>query len=237
MHGRTGSEAAMPRLRIHAAIVATALSALALAHAQESRAWPDTFVSRLEALALMQTLNAEILGSRSATATLEAWCRDHRLAAEPRIVALVVPGMNKAPSDEQRRDLEVERDVEVKYRHVQLRCGANLLSEADNWYVPARLTAEMNRLLDTTDTPFGKAVESLQPYRRTIATRMLWTPLPDGWELRPDRPAARNGGRLAIPDALFEHRAILYTRGNTPFSEVREVYQRQILAFPPPSPR
>ena len=32
--------------------------------------WPDTFTSRVEALALLQTLNAEILASRSATLTL-----------------------------------------------------------------------------------------------------------------------------------------------------------------------
>jgi chorismate-pyruvate lyase len=219
---------------IDAAIVAIALSAVAV-RAQPPQAWPDTFVSRLEALALMQTLNAEILGSRSATATLEVWCRDHRLAAEPRIVASLLPDISRAPTDEQRQHLEVRPGDSVKYRHVQLRCGANVLSEADNWYVPGRLTPEMNRLLDTTDTPFGRAVESLQPYRRTIAIRMLWTPLPDGWERRPDALPAPTRGPLAIPDALFEHRAILYTSGNTPFSEVREVYQRQILAFPPPA--
>jgi hypothetical protein len=42
--------------------------------------WPDTLVSRLEALALIETLNAEILASRSATLTLEKWCADHGLA-------------------------------------------------------------------------------------------------------------------------------------------------------------
>jgi hypothetical protein len=41
---------------------------------------------------------------------------------------------------------------------------------------------------------------------------------------------------LAIPAALFEHRALLYTRENRPFSEVREVYQRGVLEFPAPRP-
>ncbi|PPD19151.1 MAG: hypothetical protein CTY30_05310, partial [Methylocystis sp.] len=36
--------------------------------------WRDGFVPRIEALALMQTLNASLLASRSATATLEKWC-------------------------------------------------------------------------------------------------------------------------------------------------------------------
>jgi hypothetical protein len=39
-----------------------------------------------------------------------------------------------------------------------------------------------------------------------------------------------------IPDALFEHRAVLYTNSRQPFSEVHEVYERQLLAFPLPRP-
>jgi hypothetical protein len=112
-----------------------------------------------------------------------------------------------------------------------LRCGERVLSEADNWYVPARLTTEMNRLLDTTETPFGRAVQRLAPYRRTLEVRMLWAPLPEGWERQPRQAAAAASVPLAIPDALFEHRAVLYTRDHTPFSEVHEVYQRDLLAF------
>ena len=190
-------------------------------------------MSRLEALALIQTLNAEILGSRSATQILENWCRDHRLAQEPRILARMVTGVNKTPTPEQRQRLEVTGQDEVKYRRVQLRCGDQVLSEADNWYVPARLTPDMNRLLETTDTPFGKAVESLEPYRRTFAAILLWAPLPDGWERESARPSEGTSRALAIPAALFEHRAVLYTRDHRPFSEVDEVYQRQILAIPP----
>src|SRR5262245_23826523 len=200
--------------------------------AQEMAQWPDTYVARLEAVALIQTLNAEILASRSATASLETWCRDHRLAPEPRIVAQVMPGAAPAPTQEQRQRLQVGDRDEVRYRHVRLRCGSRLLSDAENWYVPQRLTPEMNRLLDTTSTPFGKAVETLEPYRRTFAVALLWTPLGPGWE-RDQRPiTAPADAKLVIPDALFEHRALLYTRDHRPFSEVREVYQRELLAFP-----
>src|SRR5262249_23686152 len=203
--------------------------------AQGARAWPDTFVSRLEALALVQTLNADLLGSRSATATLETWCRDHRLAAEPRVVATLVPSVAVAPTGEQRQHLEGGSSDAVKYGHVRLRCGENVLSEADNWYVPSRLTPEMNRLLETTDTPFGRAVESLQPYRRTIAVAILWKPLPDGWEREATPPSS--GGALAIPGGLFEHRAILSTRANTPCAEAGGVSQRRDLALPQVPPR
>ena len=112
-----------------------------------------------------------------------------------------------------------------------------MLSEAENWYVPSRLTAQMNRLLVTTDTPFGKAVQGLEPYRQTFDVRLLWSPLANGWERQADqRPPCAAMGALAIPDALFEHRAILYTREHKPFAEVHEVYQRQVLAFPAPGP-
>jgi chorismate-pyruvate lyase len=218
-------------------IVAASLAALVPARAQAPPPWPDTFLARVEALALIQTLNAEILGSRSATASLETWCRDHRLAAEPRIVADVIPGPPVSPAAEQRERLEIRGADEVRYRRVHLRCGSRVLSDAENWYVPGRLTAEMNRLLETTDTPFGKAVESLQPYRRTFAVRLLWAPLAPGWERESSALPAATGGALAIPDALFEHRAVLYTRDHQPFAEVREVYQRQLLAFAPRSPR
>ncbi len=53
----------------------------------------------------------------------------------------------------------------VKYRRVQLRYGVYILSEAENWYVPSRLTPEMNKLFETTDMPFGKVVLPLEPYR------------------------------------------------------------------------
>jgi len=227
--------ALVPALRIARLIaVATTVAACAPAFAQESPAWPDTYVARLEALALVQTLNAEVLASRSATLTLEGWCRDHQLAAEPKIVAEVVRGVAKTATAEQRHRLQVTPQAEVKYRRVQLRCGDRVLSEADNWYVPDRLTAAMNRLLDTTGTPFGRVVQPLEPYRRTFDVKLLWSPLPDGWERGSIAASPGTAGVLTIPEALFEHRAILYTREHQPFSEVDEVYQRQLLAFPPP---
>ncbi|MFI3190465.1 MAG: hypothetical protein QX190_12995 [Methylococcales bacterium] len=218
-------------------IVVAGLIALIPAHAQEQPRWPDTFLARLEALALIQTLNTEILGSRSATRSLENWCRDHQLAKEPKIVAHLITVNNKTPTEEQRQHLMITSQDEVKYRNVQLRCGSYVLSEAENWYVPSRLTPEMNRLLETTETPFGKVVESLGPYRQTFAVKQLWMPLPDGWERAPHKRPTKTRRELEIPDALFQHQAILYTRAHQPFSEVSEIYQRQILAFPLPLSR
>ena len=179
MPGDTIDNRMSRRLKSAAAalVVAALIAALASTFAQSAvPSWPDTFLGRLETLALMQTLNAEILASRSATASLEHWCRDHQGAADERIVADVVTGAGKAADADQRERLEVGGDEDVRYRRVRLRCGARVLSEAENWYVRGRLTPEMIRLLETTTTPFGRAVESLQPYRRTFSVTLLWTP-------------------------------------------------------------
>jgi chorismate-pyruvate lyase len=188
---------------VRALIAAAALSLLA--------AQSDTFVAR-DALAAMRALNAELLGSRSATQTLERWCGDHHLAVEPTIVAHLMKGVEKQADAGQRQHLQVASAGEVKYRRVQLQCGTRVLSEADNWYVPGRLTADMNRLLETTETPFGTVVRPLEPTRQTLAVTMFWRD-----ETQP------------VPAELFAHRAVLYTRDHVPFSEVYEVYQRAIL--------
>jgi hypothetical protein len=95
----------------------------------------------------------------------------------------------------------------------------------------------MNRALETSDTSFGRVVAPLQPYRQTFAARLLWSPLPEGWERapQPGRPC-RSTGPLAIPDALFEHRAVVLGHDNRPIAEVHEVYQGALLAFSPPGP-
>jgi chorismate-pyruvate lyase len=228
--------AARPALLLWSAAAALALLA-SPSPGQRQPPWPDALLTRTQALALVQGLNAEILASRSATASLEGWCRDHRLAAEPRIVAEAVPGESLAPTPEQRARLGVDSTEPVRYRRVRLRCGAVVLSEAENWYVPGRLTAEMNRALEGTQAPFGRVVAPLEPYRRTFLARLLWSPLPAGWELaRRSGRACAGAGTLRFPAALFEHRAVLYASDGRPISEVHEVYQRGLLAFPAPGP-
>lgn len=197
------------------------------AGARDAACW-----QRLEHLALLQTLNARILASHSATATLEAWCAARGLAAEPKVRARLVQGAVKAPSEEQLLRLQVSGPEELRYRRVQLVCGEHVLSEADNWYVPARLTPEMNRLLETTDTPFGRAVQPLQPYRQTFAAELLWQPLGEGWERRPGAEICGTSEAAPPPPYLLEHRAVLYDANRRPFSEVSERYTREVLALP-----
>jgi len=202
-------------------------------HAQTPPIWPDMFLTRVEALALLETLNATLLAARSATFTLDQWCAEHKLSSETKIHAQLIRGVEKPVTAEQRQRLEIDAREPVKFRHVELKCGQRTLSEADNWYVPSRLTAEMNIALDTTDTPFGRAVAALKPFRRTFAVDILWKPLADGWETRPP-PADHPQQTLSIPAHLFQHRALVITPELKPISEVAETYTNENLSFAPP---
>ena len=201
--------------------------------------WTSSFVTRVEALAVLQSLNADLLSHDSATLTLERWCDVHKLAQPAKIAALRVPEVNKVLTPEQRVELGVSPTEPVRYRRVKLTCGAVVLSEADNWYVPGRLTTEMNRQLDSSDTPFGLVVRPLHFQRHTLSSRLLWLPLPAGWEMKGG--AAGDAGVAGdadqpMPPNLLEHRAVLTLPDGTPFSEVVETYTDRVLGFPVTSP-
>ena len=195
-------------------------------------AWPGGYVGRVEALAVLQTLDARLLAGDSATETLRRWCADHRLAEPATIRALRVRGQDKPADETIRAALGARPGETIRYRRVELACGPHVLSEADNWYLPARLTAEMNRTLDETDTPFGVVVKSLGFHRHTLEARWLFQPLPEGWEMSAAPPPG-SGGDLAIPHQILQHRAVLTTGAGAPFSLVVETYTGEVLAFRP----
>ena len=199
-----------------------------------AKPWRDTYVTRLEALALLQSLNADLLSHDSATLTLDRWCGAHRLAEPAKIVAERVRDVEKPATPEQRELLGVSASEPLRYRRVRLKCGTRVLSEADNWYVPARLTPEMNQALDTSDVAFGRAVQALQFRRRTLSAELLWSPLPAGWEMA--APARmKEGHKLDVPAHVIQHKAVLTLPDGTPFSEVVETYTSEVLGFPEPT--
>ena len=198
--------------------------------------WSSDFTAKVEALALMQSLNAQLLSHDSATLTLDHWCAAHKLAAPALIVAQLVHDLDKPATAEQRQLLKVGPNETIRYRRVNLRCGDLTLSKADNWYVPSRLSDEMNKQLDATDIAFGRAVQALHFQRHTISAKLLWSPLPEGWETARQQES-NSKGPLEIPDDLIQHSAVLTLPDGTPFSEVVETYTSNILNFAePPRP-
>jgi len=199
--------------------------------------WKDTPTARLEALALLQSLNAELLSHDSATLVLEHWCDSHHLASPAQVVAQRDPALNKAPTAAQLQRLGVADAKQVRYRGVKLLCGTRVLSEADNWYVPERLTPEMNQALDRTNIAFGKAVALLHFQRHTLSADLLWHPLPEGWENAGAIDGGTGAGALEIPDHVLQHHALLTRADGAPFSEVAETYTAAVLDFTPPDAR
>ena len=198
--------------------------------------WQDSFTTRLEALALLQSLNADLLSHDSATLTLDRWCAAHHLSDPPTITADRVHDVDKPATAAQRELLQVSATEPLGYRRVRLHCGAHILSEADNWYVPARLTAPMNEALNTTDIAFGRAVQALQFRRRTLSAILLWAPLPEGWELAvPASPV--HSGKLLVPPYVLQHTAVLTLPDGTPISSLTETYTSEVLAFAQPARR
>ena len=213
------------------ASLAVLLAALAgcASHAPLAGAWPEPYVQRLGAQALLQQLNAELLSHDSATTTLERWCAGQHLADVPRIRAVRDPGTERPAEPDVRRALQAGDAEPLRYRHVQLLCGDAVLSEAENWYVPARLTAAMNAELERSDAPFGRVVQPLGFQRRTLAVELPWQPLPADWSSRP-YALAREPSPLDMPAVVLVHRAVLTRADGLPFSYVVERYRREALA-------
>jgi hypothetical protein len=157
----------------------------------------------------LRRLKAEILASPSATQTLTAYCGRLHLADPPVIHALRDRGMDRKADGRVRRLLQVKPGEPVRYRRVRLSCGDHVLSDADNWYVPARLTTEMNGTLDGTDTPFGVVVKPLGFQRRTLGTEGLH----DGQH-------------------VLRVTALLVNRDGLPFSLVQENYSTILVRRP-----
>lgn len=201
--------------------------------------WRDTAAHRLMLTALLTRLDNALLTTDSATRTLEQWCGMHRLSVEtssgPAVRAVLGETPNRPCPEELRVHLALPAQGEkaLRYRHVRLMCGDLVLSDAENWYLPERLTPDMNAALETTDTPFGRAIAALAFTRQLVAAEQLWSPLPDGWENAP-LPAG-TGDRLDLPPHTLRHKAILRQPDGLPLSAVIETYTGAAFHFPPPT--
>ena len=195
------------------------LSAVILVGSEAAAAEPTTIVSQAEFDAITR-FETRLNSADSASEVLRQWCADHGLAKPPIIRAVRPNDAEKPASKVTRQRLGVGRRELLRFRHVQLVCGARILSEADNWYRPSLLTQDMNRRLNESDTPFGLAVAALNFRRETVAVQWLATPAPHGAVV----------GVGTAPRYLLRHTAILRTGEGSPFSLVVETYTSEILA-------
>ncbi len=141
----------------------------------------------------------------SATAALTTWCAARGIADPAEIRVRLVERPPEPAGRAIRAALGVSPAEPLVYRHVQLACGTAVLSEAKNWYVPARIAPAMNTALTATDTPFGKVVAPLGFRRERLASRR---------------------GRAAgcPPGTVLSHRAVLRLPDGRAISLVIECY-------------
>lgn len=225
LHCRLGWKLVRKGACLHAALAVLSLIALGTAAAKEPACGDADTIAQLRTELTLSQLQADLLRERSATKVLEAWCGKYQLAKEPVVRAEVLNVPAKPASAETMNRLQVTKPEALAYRRVGLKCGSVLLSEADNWYVPARLTKAMNAMLTSSDVPFGKVIAELKPFRVTITAKPLWSALEDGQACRVKPAQAENA-----PAAVLEVQALLYREDLKPFSEVHEVYQRPLIA-------
>lgn len=177
-------------------LAAASLSLIGCAHSG-----PDPVIAAFE---------ANLAAHASATKALSQWCLARGIDPTGQITVQFVPGADQAPAADLRQTLGVSADEPLGYRHVRLVCGTAVLSEAHNWFVPARLTAEMNRQLATSDVPFGTVAASLNFTREPITS-------------------ARRGDPSCPIGAISTHRALLRLPDGQPLALVTECYTEENL--------
>ncbi len=116
------------------------------------------------------TFEAELAKHNSATEALRQWCEARGIAVPAEIIARPVQGAKGRPPAGLRKLLRIGQTEPLGYRHVELTCGDHVLSVAHNWYVPSRLTPEMNAALTSTQVPFGRIAAPLGYTREPLET-------------------------------------------------------------------
>ena len=181
---------------------------------------------RRRMLVKLQAFNADLLSQDSATAVLQSLC-DRRDPGAPRMRARKISVVGDAREFETiRHQMGAPADAPLMHRRVDLMCGEVMLCRADNWYLPDRLTNEMNAQLLASETPFGVVVRALDFQRRTLSSKLLFEPLLSEWG---DHSATAFDQLALPPEDVLQHQAILQTPDGRPFSLLLETYTKQIL--------
>ena len=81
---------------------------------------------------------------------------------------------------------------------------------------------------------FGRAVQALQFRRRTLSAKLLWSPLPDGWEVKGVTLPDAGSKTLQIPHAVAATPGLADPPGWHTVQRGLETYTREVLAFPQP---
>ena len=130
-----------------------------------SAALPRSSAALLPSRAAILSLHRKLLASASATAVLR------EVFGDP-VVITRTEGQAEPATRAQCAALGVADPDEVVHRRVVLMAAGRAVSDADLWYVPARLWPGMAAKLLTSTVPFGTVVAPMQPRRESVAARV-----------------------------------------------------------------
>lgn len=110
-----------------------------------------------------------LLTTFSVTAALQVWC-EMRGLGHGNLYADLHANSGQLELPPLGVNMLLPKDGEtVRHRAITLMRGDVPLHNADNWYIPDRLPEHARVLLETTDTPFGKALEGTMQNRETFS--------------------------------------------------------------------
>ena len=215
----------------------TAIATPTASNGQKPGTWPTDIVARLEAAALLQTLNVELLTNDNTERTLGAWCVSHRLSTRPTIATERVSDAEEIPTEVQRKMLAASTKDSVRHIKVRVLCGSVVLLEADNWYLPARISPQWNASIERTEWPLEAAVQTGHFRRRILSASLLWPPLPELKELASGEAQGRaqSGAVQPLPARVLAHHLLVLLPDGAPFGEVEENYTGGVLPTPYPN--
>jgi hypothetical protein len=168
-----------------------------------------------------------LIAGAMATETLLAWCEEHGLSQGPITVECQQRLALSAVPDEVRATLGPAAHEAVHYRQVRLMRGSLALATAENWFVPQRLTADMNETLNQTEIPFGTVIAPLRPFRRTLAAHLQ----PLAADPAEDLLRARGSAHQPRPEIILEHIAVILSGSRTALAFVKESFFSELVSF------
>ena len=170
----------------------------------------------------------DFLQSRAtATAALMAWCRERRPDDAETLSLAVLCDCAADPADYD-GPLRLAARETLQYRRVRLAWGEQVISEAENFYVPQRLPEAMRAALHQGAKPFGAVVAELSPQRTTLALLTIDDLAKGGAAAARCRAQLADGG-FDPAEAYALHLTALMSAGGVELAELREHYRRELL--------
>jgi chorismate-pyruvate lyase len=164
---------------------------------------------------LMRTLSERLSSANSVTEELERWCCERGIG-RGRFVATCARGAKAKFLDaESLKALQADAHAEPEFRRVQLAIDDVVVVDALNWYFPANLTPEICEVLRNSSVPFGRAIRTLRPKRRTFFVRQS--------------TAEQIAGSRDQTDTAFEHHAIVLRGNGVPVAVVHERFRMVLI--------